>query len=103
MSMADTVLDFPLSRMSRAVRDGEVTAEALVDASIRRIEAVNPSLNAVVRFARDEARASARRADLARSKNESLGALHGIPMTIKDSLDTAGIVSTGGTLGRKNF
>ena len=33
----------------------------------------------------------------------SLGPLHGVPMTIKDSLDTQGVISTGGTLGRANF
>jgi amidase len=103
MSAAEAVLDLPLARMSRALRDGEVSAEALVDAAIRRIDSVNPAINAVVQFARDEARDSARNADLARSANAPLGVLHGIPMTIKDSLDTAALVSTGGTIGRKNF
>jgi len=103
MSAADVVLDLPLAKMSRAMIEGEVSAEALVDAAIRRIDAVNPTINAVVQLARDEARARAREADLARSRNAVMGVLHGIPMTIKDSLDTAGIVSTGGTLGRKKF
>jgi amidase len=103
MSAADMALDLPLAKMARALAAGEVSAEALVDAAIRRIDAVNPTINAVVQIARDQARASARDADLARSRNAVTGVLHGIPMTIKDSLDTAGIVTTGGTIGRKNF
>jgi len=37
------------------------------------------------------------------SKGRSKGPLHGVPFTVKDSFDTAGLVSTGGTLGRKDF
>ena len=47
--------------------------------------------------------AEAREADVALARGESLGAFHGVPITIKDSHDTEGIVSTGGTLGRKDF
>ena len=45
----------------------------------------------------------AREADAALARGESKGPLHGVPMTLKDSLDTEGVVTTGGTLGRRTF
>jgi amidase len=45
----------------------------------------------------------AQAADQALARGQTVGALHGVPMTIKDSLDTAGIISTGGTMGRAHF
>ena len=88
---------------SRAMHAGEVSAETLVECALAAIDACNPTINAVVRLAAESARERAREADRARSRGESWGPLHGIPMTIKDSLDTAGIVTTGGTVGRRNF
>ena len=55
------------------------------------IEEVNGKLNAVVQFYADRARDEAQAADQARSRDDSLGPLHGVPMTIKDSLDTEGV------------
>lgn len=92
-----------LADLCQAVQTGEVSAETLVDCALAGIAAVNPALNAVVQLAPEAARETAREADRARARNEPLGPLHGIPMTIKDSLDTAGIVTTGGTVGRRNF
>jgi len=74
-----------------------------VDAYLERIEAVNAQLNAVVQVTADAARDQARTADAALARGEIKGPLHGVPMTIKDSLDTAGVISTGGTTGRRSF
>ncbi|RZV52002.1 MAG: amidase [Deltaproteobacteria bacterium] len=79
-----------------ALRKREVSSLELVDASIARIEALNPELNAVVATDYDRARDKARAADAARANGNALGALHGLPMTIKDSLETAGLVTTSG-------
>ena len=79
-----------------ALRKREVSSLELVDASIARIEALNPKLNAVVATDYDRARDKARAADAARANGNALGALHGLPMTIKDSLETAGLVTTSG-------
>ncbi len=89
--------------IARAIQAKEVSAAEAVEAHLRRIDEVNPKLNAVVKLAGDRAMAEARNADEALARGESLGAFHGVPITIKDSHDTEGIVSTGGTLGRSDF
>jgi amidase len=84
------------------LRNREVSSLELVDACIARIEALNPDINAVVAKDYDRGRESARAADAARSKGEDLGALHGLPMTIKDALETAGLVTTSGASELRN-
>jgi amidase len=89
--------------IAAAIRKGRVSAVEVVDVFLARIEEVNPALNAVVQLRADECRKDAQRADVALARGESWGALHGVPMTIKDSFDTVGLISTGGTLGRSKF
>jgi amidase len=69
-----------------------------VEACLARIEAVNPALNAVVAFTPD-ALERARAADERLARGDLDGPLHGVPFTIKDSNDTAGLVTTAGTIG----
>ena len=83
--------------LAERLRIGELSALEVVDAYLARIEAVNPSLNAVVRL-NDDAREDARRADRERASGALRGPLHGVPFTAKDSLDTAGVVTTAGTV-----
>lgn len=85
------------------IRRKEVSSLEVVDACLERIRQVNPKLNAVVMLVAEDARAQARVADQMLACGAAMGALHGVPMTIKDSLDTAGVITTAGTLGRKNF
>ena len=75
----------------------------MVDAHLSRLESVNPKLNAVVQLRADAARQQARAADEAVSRGARVGPLHGVPITLKDSLDTADMVSTWGTMGRADF
>ena len=89
--------------IAKAIRDRAVSAEEVVEAHLRRIDEVNPKLNAVVQTVADRAIAEAREYDSALARGEVKGPLHGVPITIKDSLDTAGVVSTGGTTGRASF
>jgi amidase len=89
--------------LARAIRTREVSSLEVVDAHLGRIEAVNPRLNAVVQMGANAARDQARAADAAIARGEVRGPLHGVPMTIKDSLDTAGMISSGGTTGRRSF
>lgn len=78
------------------LRSGALSALELLDASIARIEALNPDINAVVAKDYQRARECARASDAARAEGRDLGPLHGLPMTVKDSLSTAGLVTTSG-------
>ena len=89
--------------IARNIRDKSVSAAEVVESHLRRIDEVNPALNAVVQSAADRARSEAREADDALARGELKGPLHGVPMTIKDSLDSEGVISTGGTKGRASF
>ena len=88
------------SAIAQSIREKRVSCREVVEAHLSRIEQVNPRLNAVVQLAAERARAEAATADAALARGESMGPLLGVPMTIKDSLDTEGVISTGGTMGR---
>ena len=75
----------------------------MVSAHLARIADVNPDINAVVQLRADAALADARVADRVLAGGATVGPLHGVPITVKDSFDTAGLVTTGGTVGRKGF
>lgn len=98
---ADELRALPLTALAAGLRGGELSSEAVTRAYLDRIDAVNPRLNAVVQLRREAALAEARQADGVPLQRR--GPLHGVPVTIKDSLDTAGIVTTGGTKGRTTF
>ena len=74
----------------------QLSSAEVVDAHLARIDAVNPTLNAVVRVLADEAREAARLADRRLAAGESLGPLHGVPFTVKENIDVAGLPTTWG-------
>ncbi len=78
------------------LRAREVGCRELLDQHISRIERLNPAINAVVALDIEGARARADDADAALARGEDWGPLHGLPMTIKDSFETAGLVTTSG-------
>jgi len=88
---------------AQEIRTGGVSSRELVEMHLKRIEAVNPKLNAVVQLAAEDALRAARRADEDLAKGMLRGPLHGVPITIKDSIEAAGMTCTSGTLGRSNF
>ncbi len=88
------------TRLAQAIRAGAVSATDVVEAHLRRIETVNPALNAVVHLAAERARAEARAADAALAHGEAIGPLHGVPITVKDALDLEGTPSTFGLAAR---
>jgi len=91
------------SRIAAEIRAGNLTSREIVDACLERIERVNPKINAVVQLVTERARKEADELDRLAVSGRFMGPLHGVPITIKDSLDSEGIVSTGGTMGRKDF
>ena len=97
------VLSKSVVEIAAMLRGKQISSVELVKRCYARIDEVNPVLNAVVTTCRERALAEAQQADEAIAAGKSLGPLHGVPFTIKDSFDTAGVVSTGGTLGRKSY
>lgn len=83
-----------------AIRTKQVSSEEVIRAQIARIEAVNPLINAVVQLRAEEAVIEARRADEAMAHGRLLGPLHGVPITVKDLLETKEVITTAGTFGR---
>lgn len=74
----------------------------IVEAHLRRIEEVNPRLNAVVTLA-PNALDLARRAEEELTRGRAAGALHGVPVTVKDTIEAAGLRSTSGTKLRADY
>ena len=74
----------------RYLRKREVSSKELTEAHLTRIDEVNPAINAVVLVDAEGALATADERDRESARGESRGPLHGLPITIKDSLDTAG-------------
>lgn len=93
----------PARDLARLIARGEASALDATEQYIARIEAVNPKLNAVVAKRYDQARAEARAVDEKRSRGESLGPLAGVPVTIKECIDVAGLPSTFGLGWRKDL
>jgi fatty acid amide hydrolase len=87
---ADSIIDMTGSMMAEKIRAGELSSREIVEAHIRRIEATDKSLNAVVIKLFDQARAKATAADEAAKRGEWMGPLHGVPMTIKEQFDVEG-------------
>ena len=99
----DELIYASATELARAIRSEEVSSEEVVEAYLQRIEKVNPKLNAIVQLMAEEARAEARRADEALASGHIKGPLHGVPVTIKDNIDVAGVCCSGGTKGRASF
>jgi amidase len=100
---ANDLISKSAGEIAEMIRTRQVSATEVVKACYVRIDVVNPRINAVVTQCRERASAEAAEADAMLAQGKSKGALHGVPFTVKDSFDTAGVVSTGGTLGRKYF
>jgi Asp-tRNA(Asn)/Glu-tRNA(Gln) amidotransferase A subunit family amidase len=77
--------------MAQLIARRELSAVELVNAHLERIEALNPALNAFVFVDTDGARRQARAADAAVGRGDALGALHGVPLSIKSSVSVAGM------------
>ena len=87
---------------ARLIRSGEMSATELVEAHLRRIQMVNPCLNAVAEVLEETALQSAARVDRERAQGNPLPPLAGVPFSVKDSIEVEGTVCTAGTLGRKS-
>jgi len=83
--------------MAERIRKRELSPVELVEAHLAQIEKLNPKLNAFVQVDADAARRAAQRAEASVMQGKTLGALHGIPVSIKSSFDVAGMRCESGT------
>ncbi len=89
--------DLPATELRRLVGARALSPLELLDSCLARIARVNPAVNAVVTLDTDRARAAAREAEAAVMRGGTLGPLHGLPVAIKDTEDTAGLRTTYGS------
>lgn len=93
---------YSASALVRLISDRSVSPVEVMKAYLAAIAQLNPKLNAIVTLAPDlMARASA--AEAAVTRGDALGPLHGLPVTIKDTIETAGLRTTSGSLMRADF
>ncbi|HAF14079.1 MAG TPA: amidase [Blastocatellia bacterium] len=91
-----------ITRLAELIRNREVSPVEILQAYLDRIELHNPKLKAIVTIASDAVE-KAREAEAAVMRGEELGALHGVPVTIKDTIETAGLRTTSGSAMRAGF
>jgi Asp-tRNA(Asn)/Glu-tRNA(Gln) amidotransferase A subunit family amidase len=95
--MTSQLCDLSATEGRRLIGERKLSPVDLLESCIARIEAVNPSINAVVTKAYDRARSEAKKAEAAVAQGEPLGILHGLPILIKDLNNTEGIRTTYGS------
>ena len=91
------VLELNLTDLSRRVAAREVSSTETVSAALDRLEQVESKLNAFITVLRETALAEAKKADEEIGHGNYRGALHGVPVTIQDMFETAGVRTTGGS------
>ncbi len=101
--MMDELALLPAAAAAGMVRRKEISARELTEVTLARIEALNPALNAVVELAAEAARRQAAAADEAVTRGRDLGPWHGVPMTVKDSFNVAGMHTTWGNPAFKDY
>ena len=84
------------------IKTKQVSSVEVVAAHLNQVERLNPSLNAVVTLAPDSLE-QARHADACLQSGETTGSLHGLPLTIKDTIATAGLTTTSGSRLRADY
>ncbi|HVN12865.1 MAG TPA: amidase [Kineosporiaceae bacterium] len=84
------------TELAESIRTGQTCSVEVVEAHLRRIEAVNPSINAIVIVLGEQALEAAKAADQALAAGDDVPPFHGVPFTIKDNIDVAGTPTTQG-------
>jgi len=92
----------PATELVKLIRSKDLSPVDLMDATLRRIEAVNPSINAFVALRADDALAEARALAENIAAGKDPGPLAGIPIGVKDMEDTRGMVTSFGSIPFKN-
>ena len=96
--MHDDIAWMPATEMAAAIRAKKLSPVEVARAFLERIDAINPSLNAYCLVTPEMAMAAAKDAEAAVMRGDALGALHGVPVSIKDLFDVKGLPTTKGSL-----
>jgi amidase len=91
-----------LTKLAELIRTRSVSPVEIAEAHLHQISKLNPELNAIVTVAPDLLD-RARAAEMAVMRGDELGPLHGVPLTIKDTIETAGLLTTSGSKLRADF
>lgn len=89
--------------LARLIRTGRASARDATQSVLKRLHAVNPAINAVVRVLEEDALSAADAADAKQARGEVLGPLHGVPVTTKVNVDQAGLPTDNGVVPLKDF
>ena len=98
----DTLAFSDASTLAQKIKSSEISSVELLDHYLNRVEKYNPEINAIICDQISKAKARAKEADAALAKGESWGPLHGVPMTVKESYNIAGLPTTFGIPEMKN-
>jgi Asp-tRNA(Asn)/Glu-tRNA(Gln) amidotransferase A subunit family amidase len=98
----DELVQQSLRAIAKLIQLREVSPVEVAQAYLERIDRLNPSLNAIVTVAPDVVE-RARAAEAALLRGDEIGALHGVPVTVKDTIDTAGLRTTSGSKIRMDY
>jgi aspartyl-tRNA(Asn)/glutamyl-tRNA(Gln) amidotransferase subunit A len=101
--MKDELSYLTISEAAGLLRRKKLTPVELTEAALARIEALNPRLNAFITVTAEHARREARAAEREITRGRHRGLLHGIPITLKDNIWTAGVRTTAGSKILRNF
>jgi aspartyl-tRNA(Asn)/glutamyl-tRNA(Gln) amidotransferase subunit A len=94
--MTNNIVQMDATRIAQLIAQRELSPVEVMQVHLDRIAAVNPQLNAIVTLA-DGAMEDARKAEAAVMSGTQLGPLHGVPFTVKDGIDTAGVLTQRGS------
>ncbi len=98
----EDVLFASATSLAQAIRDRLVSSREVVEAHLQRIEEINPKINAVAVLDGDAALARSAELDDALARGDVVGALHGVPFTVKDWIEVAGVPCAAGIPERKD-
>jgi hypothetical protein len=91
------LLSFDIHHVASLIRARKISPVELLEAALERIEALNPELNAFITVAVEQARDAARKAEREILRKRYRGPLHGIPIALKDNIETKGLRTTAGS------
>src|SRR6201991_3596439 len=94
--MTDTIIHMDASRLANLIANRELSPVEVLQAHLDRIAEVNPKVNAIVTMA-DGPLDADKKAEAAVKSDARLGPLHGVPFTVKDGIDTAGVLTQRGS------